>query len=447
MDRIITYPQAIAVNSDPLRVGRFAMIGLAKLAEALLGSGTALYGLSCTPGSGLTVTVDKGQIYSMQPVDASSYSTLPADPTPILKQGLLTSPVTLNCSAPSTPNQSIKYLVQAAFVESDGDPIVFPYFNVADPDTQHLGPDDAGTPQNSTRLGKCVVTIKPGMPDGAPAIPAPDAGNVGLYVVTVAYGQTGIIKENIEIYDGAPFVLSLGGVNTSLEAEAKARTDADNDLKSAMNKIADTSGTAAVLDANLQTSDERLLSTVLGDASTVGSIMNTLQGNLTAESATRLSNDNALQAQIKGLPALFMSLDSFNMANDELYAFPISSFPDLATPNTWTSLSLSGHGIPTGARYAVMTIEMAQSKPNAGELGFGISGDSTQTWMRPTGSTGRGQMVASLRSAGSSDAPSCANQVIVPISASQSIDYGFFNPPPPTDKYAWCVFHLQGYIM
>jgi hypothetical protein len=40
------------------------------------------------------------------------------------------------------------------------------------------------------------------------AVPTPDAGWAGLYVVTVANGATTITSGNISQYSGAPFILS-----------------------------------------------------------------------------------------------------------------------------------------------------------------------------------------------------------------------------------------------
>jgi hypothetical protein len=94
MDRQIVYPGAVPLDTDLLHTNKYAMIGLAKLSAALMGASTYLRGLECTPTTptSMTVNVAKGEIYSLQNVDGTAYSSLEADTSnTILKQGLLLS--------------------------------------------------------------------------------------------------------------------------------------------------------------------------------------------------------------------------------------------------------------------------------------------------------------------------------------------------------------------
>lgn len=211
MDRQIVYPGQIPLDTDILKGERNAMIGDAKLAHSLLGDGPFLNALACTPTSpaSLQVQVAPGQIYQLASLDATAFGSLAADTThQILKQGLLMDAVTLSCPAPGTAGQSINYLIQVGYLETDGGSAVLPYYNSANPAVAYNGPANAGTSQNTVRLGVCSVLVKAGTAatTGTQSTPAADAGYTGAYVVTVANGQTTIIAGNITTYVGAPFI-------------------------------------------------------------------------------------------------------------------------------------------------------------------------------------------------------------------------------------------------
>jgi|SRR5450830_29314 len=211
MDRQIIYPGQIPLETDLLNTNKNVMIGMAKLAAAILGITTQVNGLACVPNSpaALNVIVNPGEIYSLQNIDGTAYSSLAADTThTILKQGILLDAVTLAAPAPATAGQSINYLVQAAYLDSDSSPVVLPYYNASNPSQAYSGPANAGTTNNTIRKGLCNVTIKAGIAasTGSQTTPAPDAGYVGLYSVTVANGQTSIVAGNIAALSTAPIM-------------------------------------------------------------------------------------------------------------------------------------------------------------------------------------------------------------------------------------------------
>jgi hypothetical protein len=78
MDRQIVYPGAIPLETDLLNTNKFAMIGLAKLASAILGTDTCMQGLSCKPAimPPMDIVIGEGQIYSLQNADGTPYSSL-----------------------------------------------------------------------------------------------------------------------------------------------------------------------------------------------------------------------------------------------------------------------------------------------------------------------------------------------------------------------------------
>jgi len=220
MDRQIVYPGAVPLETDLLNTNKFAMIGLAKLASAVLGSGTCLSGLHCSPASpaSLQVHVSAGEIYCLQHIDETAYSTLPADHSgTILKQGL-TGDVTFDVPAPMQNGMSINYLVQAAYIEADTGGIVLPFYNAADPSKAFNGQGNAGEALPCVRQGVCSLSLKTGIAaaDGTQPTPEADPGCISAWIITVAAKAKGITADNIRRAPEAPF-LPTGGVYQSLQ--------------------------------------------------------------------------------------------------------------------------------------------------------------------------------------------------------------------------------------
>jgi hypothetical protein len=211
MDRNIVYPGSIPLDTDILYPNRNAMIGIAALTAATLGSNPVADGLACTPTApaSLTVVVGPGSITQLAALDASAYGSLAADVSDqIVKTGINLQPVNFTLAAPVSSGQSINYLIEATFVENDTTPVVLPYVNAANPGQPYSGPGNAGTAQNTQRVQRVQLQVKPGpaAAAGTQTTPAVDSGWVGLYVVTVNYGQTAITAANIAMLPGAPFL-------------------------------------------------------------------------------------------------------------------------------------------------------------------------------------------------------------------------------------------------
>lgn len=251
MDRAIVYPGAIPLETDILKAQKNSFIAVAKLAEAIFGSGsTLLTGLICTPTApaSLDVQVSPGQIYAMVAADGTPYGSLAADSHSILKQGLLLDTVTLNCPAPATAGFSINYLIQAGYSDVDANSVVLPYYNASNPSLAYSGPANAGTAQNTIRKGVCTVTAKAGIAaaTGAQQTPAPDAGYVGAWVVTVANGQATITAPNIVKATNAPFIADVELALNVQKLAGKSATDFSlithrhNGVDASLNYAADT---------------------------------------------------------------------------------------------------------------------------------------------------------------------------------------------------------------
>jgi hypothetical protein len=213
MDRQIVYPGQILPETSLLQMAKDAMIGSAKLAAAVLGTSTIANGFAVTPTgpASLQVVVAPGEVYALANIDSLAFSSLPADTThSIMKQGILLDGVTLSCPAPTTTGQSINYLIQVTYQDQDSTPVLLPYYNSANPAMPYSGMGNNGQTQNTARKGVAVAQVKAGASaaTGSQITPAPDAGYVGLYVATVAYGQTTITSASITQYPGAPLLTS-----------------------------------------------------------------------------------------------------------------------------------------------------------------------------------------------------------------------------------------------
>jgi hypothetical protein len=210
MKRKIAFSQQIQTVDQELFDQRYDMVALAKLAQAVLGTNTLLSDLPCTATSpaSLNVSIGPGQVYRMTATDATDYGTITADSTQVLKQGLLESTVARSCPAPVTIGQSINYLIQFTLAENDVNSYVANYFNPSNPSAPYNGPGNSGASQYKYRECQCIVSVKAGTSatTGTQTTPSPDAGYVGGYVVTVAYGQTTITSGNIALYTNAPFI-------------------------------------------------------------------------------------------------------------------------------------------------------------------------------------------------------------------------------------------------
>ncbi len=211
MDRTIVYPGSIPLDTDLLSTNLNAMVALGFLVQAALGAGPVVDGLGCSPTqpASMVVTIGPGSIAAMEVVDPLAYGSLPADPTdPLMKMGINLTPTSFTLTAPTTSGQSVNYLIQAALQESDVNPVVLPYYNASNPAQPYSGPNNSGTAQNTQRIQRVQLELKSGTPanTGAQTTPPVDNGWVGLYVITVGYGQTQVTSSSIATLPGAPFL-------------------------------------------------------------------------------------------------------------------------------------------------------------------------------------------------------------------------------------------------
>lgn len=208
MDRKIVYPGSVPLETDVLWTNRFAMVGLGYLAQDLLGSATQVFGAAVTPGTGLSVNVAPGRIYAVEPVEATQYSSIPADLTDtVVKQGLLfqATAIAVN-TVVLTSGQSVNYLIEGQYQDVDGDNATLAYYNTSNPQIPFSGAGGNGLAQPTTRRGLLVVQAKAGTAatTGTQTTPSADSGWTPMYVVTVAFGAVSLSAGNIATHPSFP---------------------------------------------------------------------------------------------------------------------------------------------------------------------------------------------------------------------------------------------------
>ncbi|HUB91412.1 MAG TPA: hypothetical protein VMA74_16940 [Dyella sp.] len=203
MRRQIIYPGQVPLETDMLNTNRNVMIALGKLAGALLGTGGLVNGLAVTPTqpASLSVQIAAGEIYQLENVDNTAYSSLASDTTDTcVKQGIQLQPTTIAIAPPNTAGYSQCFLIEATFQENDINNVVLPYFNSSNTNQALNGPP--GNPdqeQPTQRDGQVILQAKAGIAaaTGTQVAPAVDPGYIALAVVTVANGQVTITAANI----------------------------------------------------------------------------------------------------------------------------------------------------------------------------------------------------------------------------------------------------------
>jgi hypothetical protein len=197
-----------------LQPQRNVEIALGFLLQAAFGNSTVIDGLAVTPTSpaSLQVKVGPGSIIFATTVDTltSGFGSLPVDNSdPLVKIGInLTSTTMAALAAPAGAGNSQNWLLEAQFIEADSGAVVLPYYNAANPSVPYTGPANAGTTNNTARTNRVQLQWKGGTiaATGQQVTAAPDAGWVGVAVVTVANGQSTITASNITAYAATPSV-------------------------------------------------------------------------------------------------------------------------------------------------------------------------------------------------------------------------------------------------
>lgn len=211
MDRQIVYPGSIPLDTDILSIQRNTMVALGYLAQATLGTNTVADGLACsatTPAS-MQVVVGPGSIAQLAVVDGSAFGSLGADSIePLVKLGVNTAPTTFTLTAPTSSGYAVNYLIEASLSEVDATPVVLPYYNAANPAQPYSGANNSGVAQNTQRLQRVALQLKPGVPApaGSQTTPPVDPGWIPLYAIVVLNGQAQVAQSQIVVVPTAPLL-------------------------------------------------------------------------------------------------------------------------------------------------------------------------------------------------------------------------------------------------
>ncbi len=211
MDRQIVYPGSIPLDTDLLGAQRNTMIAVGYLAQMVLGTSTVVDGLACVPSSpaSLGVSIGPGSITQFGAIDTTPFGSLAALPAnSLVRIGVNIGSTMFTLVPPAASGQVINYLIEATLLEADTAATVLPYYNAANPAQPFSGPGNDGAPQATERQQTVQLAIKPGpaVAIGSQSVPAVDAGWVGLYVISVVYGQTSITGSSITTMATAPFL-------------------------------------------------------------------------------------------------------------------------------------------------------------------------------------------------------------------------------------------------
>ena len=203
-DRIIIQTNQEVLDTDLLNVQRWTMMALGYLAEGIVGSGgtgtfAAQLDIAPTSPATLSFTVGRGALFTLATVDSTAFGILPSDANPLMKIGVNEAATTFTVVPPAGAGQSINYLVEAQFLESDTTPVVLPFYNAANPSIVQWGPTGTGTSNLTQRIQRVSLLLKAGTAatTGTQVTPAVDAGFVPLYSIPVANGQASLTTTNL----------------------------------------------------------------------------------------------------------------------------------------------------------------------------------------------------------------------------------------------------------
>jgi hypothetical protein len=209
MDRQIVYAGSIPLDTDLLNIQRNIQLAIGALAQQVLGTDPVVSGIGCFPGTdAYSVTVTPGSMTVFMEDDFQPFGALAPDPTQVMRTGSLLSNTELVLSGPGDGAYELCWLIQAQLVELDTGLAVLPYWNASNPSVSYSGPGNSGLAQATTRQLRVVLGSKSSGPQplGAGVAPGPDAGWVGLFVVTTYLGRASIQFGDIAAYAAAPRV-------------------------------------------------------------------------------------------------------------------------------------------------------------------------------------------------------------------------------------------------
>lgn len=170
------------------------------IADAMGSTNAAFSGLAATPGTGLTIDIGAGALYQFNEIDPTTWSSLAADTSSWLLQGLSVAQVLSGFAAPATSGDSVNYLIEAQIAVTDSPAVNLPFTNGANP------PATVQEAQSPSRVNVINFQVLAGTAaaTGSQVTPTPTAGWVPLWQVTVDYGEVSLTTADIALAANAP---------------------------------------------------------------------------------------------------------------------------------------------------------------------------------------------------------------------------------------------------
>ena len=216
MDRCIIYPGQTPRALDQLQQSVNNMVMFSEVLRRLFGTCTTVGGLACTPSvpASMSVIVGPGSICSLEPQEPNAYSEWGTDVVhDLVKLGINQDSTTLVLTAPTQPGTTIRYLIEAQFLEQDVGFQTLTYYNPSNISVPFTGPNNSGVANAITRQQIVDIQLKAGVAatTGTQQTPSTDAGWTALYTIDVNYGVTSITAGMIVQIPTAPWAdLNLG---------------------------------------------------------------------------------------------------------------------------------------------------------------------------------------------------------------------------------------------
>jgi hypothetical protein len=232
MQRSIVYDTEQIDPFDVLWQTKDTLVALSALELDLTGQTTTVvtgFAATATSPTSLLINLSSGRIYQQSALDANNYGALPSDASIVQQQGFAAAQSLTLSTSGLTSGQSRWALIQAVFSQQDvvrtGDPTggVLNYFDTANPSQWFQGPNGDGQSQPTERQATVSISVVYGTAatTGSEVPPNPSSGNVPLYLIDLAYGQTAITQGDILVagpsvgtnvpnnYPYAPFLAGL----------------------------------------------------------------------------------------------------------------------------------------------------------------------------------------------------------------------------------------------
>jgi hypothetical protein len=202
---------AITSTVDVMSGFGAAMVSDGLLASTILGNDPIVDAFACSPTSpaSLSVSVSAGVAWKVTPLLGTALGSIPADTAHSVPKAYWSpDAVSLTLAPPTTAGYSQSWLVQAAPSEADSDFNILSFFNSSNWQVPFSGPAGSGTSSATRRTRTLAIELVPGAsaPTGSQTAPAPTAGCIPLFVITLANGQTTITSSSIQTHPSAPFL-------------------------------------------------------------------------------------------------------------------------------------------------------------------------------------------------------------------------------------------------